>query len=276
MKKILLFAFLAFPVFSFAQGNDHHDRRGGEYNNGQNDYVNQAGSAVTIYSENGERFSVLLNGMKQNMYPQSRIRIENLPDVYNDIEIIFEDANTRAIHKRIAFIDPVDGKSINLTLRIERSRDGDAHLRLQKETPLEPDYRRDAHEYWMSYGKDAPQQVMPKTPQTPPPPPPPAAPTGPVAMDENSFRDAYNTIKNNNFDDSKLSTAKTIGNSNYFTTDQVMSICNLFSFEDNKLAFAEFAYSRTVDKGSYFKVGNVFHFDSNKQALNEFISGGGR
>ena len=78
------------------------------------------------------------------------------------------------------------------------------------------------------------------------------------------------------FEDTKLSTAKTILASNFLTTDQVMQVCKLFSFEDSKVAFAKFAYSKTVDPNNYYKVANVFDFDADKQALNAFISNGGR
>ena len=55
-----------------------------------------------------------------------------------------------------------------------------------------------------------------------------------------------------------------------------MQVCKLFSFEDSKVAFAKFAYSKTVDPNNYYKVANVFDFDADKQALNAFISNGGR
>jgi Domain of unknown function (DUF4476) len=96
------------------------------------------------------------------------------------------------------------------------------------------------------------------------------------AMAGNDFSAALSTISGSNFDDTKLSTAKSILTSNCLSTDQITQICNLFSFEDNKLAFAKYAYAHTVDPSNYFKVINALTFDSNKQALNNFISNGGR
>jgi hypothetical protein len=105
------------------------------------------------------------------------------------------------------------------------------------------------------------------------PPPPPVTPS---EMDGRAFNDAKQSISSASFDDTKLSTAKTIIGSNFMSTAQVMDICRLFSFDSNKLTFAKFAYSHVTDPQNYFKVASVFDFDSNKRALNDFISRGGR
>lgn len=92
-------------------------------------------------------------------------------------------------------------------------------------------------------------------------------------MSASDFAGAKSTISKSSFDDTKLSTAKTVIAHNCLSTAQVMEICKMFSFEENKLAFAKEAYSRTTDRNNYYKVGQIFTFDSNKTELNEFISG---
>ena len=56
------------------------------------------------------------------------------------------------------------------------------------------------------------------------------------------------------------------------TTMQIKQICQLFSFENNKLEFAKRAYKSCVDKNNYFKINEVFKFDSDKQQLSNFIN----
>jgi hypothetical protein len=56
------------------------------------------------------------------------------------------------------------------------------------------------------------------------------------------------------------------------SSDQVVQICNLFSFEESKLAFAKHAYRYCTDPNNYFKVNNVFSFSTSKEDLSEFIS----
>ena len=108
----------------------------------------------------------------------------------------------------------------------------------------------------------------------PPPPPPPAGGNRcRFAMDGSSFRSAKETVTKASFDETKISTAKTILTSNCMSTDQIIQICNLFSFEASKLDFAKYAYDHTTDPGNYFKVGNIFDFDASRTELNDYISG---
>ena len=276
MKRntLLILCMMIMPLMSFGQdrkGYNHGDRGNNNHDGGgRTSTFGQPGSALTIFSENGDYFYLMINGIKQNMNAQTRVRVEALPMVTNDIEIIFDDNRTRAIHRTINFVDPVDGQAINLTLKIVRERDGDAKLRFLRAQPLERGYRAEQNEYVMSYGKDnhtQPTQVIVNTP-----PPPPPAPVGPSPMDNRSFDDAIQAIKGASFDESKLSTAKAIANTNYFTTDQVMTICQQFAFDDSKLAFAKYAFKKTLDNNAYYKVNSVFSFDSDKQALNDFVN----
>lgn len=268
-------------------------------------------SVLSIFSENGEPFLLILNGMKQNLVPQTKIRVESLPKYQNDVQIIFTDG-TPSIRKMINIADPIDGRAVNLTMRISRGRGG-VRLKFHRMTECDRNYHGPRDEYVMYYGK--PQQVNtvtetsymdPVTGQwitettttttdnysynnqntdirdnyrdrdrdrdryTPQPP------VGPMAMDARTFADAKQSINGSSFDDTKLSTAKTILSNNFVSTDQVIEICNLFSFESNKMTFAKFAFSRVVDQQNYYRVGQVFSFDSNKKALNDFISRGGR
>jgi hypothetical protein len=92
-------------------------------------------------------------------------------------------------------------------------------------------------------------------------------------MSSATFTAAKSSIQDADFEATKMSTAKTIVGANCITTDQLIEICNLFDFENSKLEFAKFAYTKTYDKGNYFKVNKVFDFDASKQELNKFIQG---
>ncbi len=253
-------------------------------------------STLTVYSENGELFYLILNGVNQNSVPQARLRVEGLPKYGNDVQILFTDNRTPRIKKMVNIADPVDSKSVDMVLKVARGRDGFPKLKFVRCNERVREYHPERGEYIMNYGN--PQQITsyssyvdPNTGQTvtqttvtettngggynnggngynAPPPPPPA----PVAMDPNSFNDAKQTINNASFEDTKMSTAKTIFGVNYLTTNQITEICNLFSFEDTKLAFAKFAYPRCVDPGTYYKIANIFSFDASRQSLNDFIS----
>ncbi|HEY0262874.1 MAG TPA: DUF4476 domain-containing protein, partial [Chitinophagales bacterium] len=90
-------------------------------------------------------------------------------------------------------------------------------------------------------------------------------------MSPSNFSSAKQTIENETFSDTKLSTAQSIVSSNCLTSDQILNIAQLFTFENDKLAFAKMAYQSCVDRNNYFKVVNAFTYSSSKQDLNNYI-----
>jgi hypothetical protein len=92
-------------------------------------------------------------------------------------------------------------------------------------------------------------------------------------MNARDFESAKQTIKNENFDETRLDLAKQIASSNCLNTNQIIDICRLITFEASKLEFAKFGYEHCVDPRNYFKVANSFTFSSSKQELNSYIQG---
>ncbi len=325
-KNILLCLLVAIsPVLSFAQG------------------------CLTIFSEDGDRFYLVLNGIKQNAMPQTNVRVDGLTSQFYSAKILFEDGSKPEITKSIPVTDPGTSNFADVTYKIKRTKDGELKLRYFGATPVPVNYAPPADMYVVHYGQAAPppppvaastvtqttytttttnptgasvnvnggglnmnvnigdgtnggglnmnvnlndrgmnvgtsQSTVTTTTTTsssstvtdngynaaPPPPPTKAGCTYP--MDMNSFGEAKKTIANASFEDTKLSTAKSILAANCVSTDQVIAICKMFSYEESKLDFAKFAYPKTTDRGNYFKVGNVFSFDASKTELNEFIN----
>lgn len=94
----------------------------------------------------------------------------------------------------------------------------------------------------------------------------------PWPMQPNDFAAAKNTIASKSFEDSKLTVAKQIINSNCLFADQVKEIMMLFTFEDSKLDFAKYSWHRTFDKGNYFKVNDAFEFESSIDELSNYMN----
>jgi hypothetical protein len=91
------------------------------------------------------------------------------------------------------------------------------------------------------------------------------------SMPTAEFNEAKKSIQSKSFDDTKLNIAKQIADNNCMSVDQIKGIISLFSFENNKLEFAKYAYDRCSEKRNYYKVGDTFTFNSNVEELNEFI-----
>jgi hypothetical protein len=95
----------------------------------------------------------------------------------------------------------------------------------------------------------------------------------PWPMEEGQFSDAINSVASKDFDDSKFTMAKQITGANCLTADQVRRMMSELDFEDSKLQYAKFAYSKTYDIGNYYKLNDAFDFESSIDELNEHING---
>jgi hypothetical protein len=79
-------------------------------------------------------------------------------------------------------------------------------------------------------------------------------------------------ISGRSFESTKFEIAKSGIERNYFKTEQVRELLQLFTFESNKLDLAKYAYSRTLDRNRYFKLYDVFTFESSISDMEDYIN----
>lgn len=91
------------------------------------------------------------------------------------------------------------------------------------------------------------------------------------AISKPEFDERLTAIKNTSFDNDRLSKAQQIFDDEYLTTNQVIDVVKVFSFDDSKLNFAKWAYKRTIDKKNYFKVEDHLSFGNSKNELREYV-----
>lgn len=271
---------------------------------------------LTIFSEDGDKFYLILNGEKQNEVAQTNLRVEDLPQPYYNAKIVFSDATIPSISKNNLMLADAEGVMMDVTYKIRKDKRGKVKLNYYSAIPVVPNSIPPSGMTVYHFGQ--PNGTTQTTTTT----------TGntvganvnvnglnmnvtitdPIGttststttttttngtgynnntnnnqsnsrncnswpMGQSNFNAAKKTIADASFEESKLSTAKTVATSNCLSTDQIVEICKLFGFEDSKLAFAKFAFKHCTDTKNYFKVNNVFSFDSSKEDLNAFISG---
>ncbi|MEO6669052.1 MAG: DUF4476 domain-containing protein [Ferruginibacter sp.] len=301
MKRLLLLITLAVPTILFAQRTGN----------------------LTVFSEDGDKFYLVLNGEKQNDKPQTNIRVEELPQPYYSAKIIFVDSALATITKNIQIADP-DNKMMDVTYRIRKDKAGKVKLNPYSSIEVQPDFVAPEGMYVHHFGRKAGTAGITQTTTTTinsntvdatvnvpgvsmnisiNDPELSASSTTTTttsshsshtntntnhdeqqsnnssnscrgwAMKQSDFAAAKKTISDASFEETKLSTAKSIVSANCLSSDQVVAVCELFSFEDSKLQFAKYAYKYTIDPKNYFKVNNVFSFDSSKEELSKFLSG---
>jgi hypothetical protein len=95
--------------------------------------------------------------------------------------------------------------------------------------------------------------------------------SSPTEMDNESYTNIFNSIKKESVDNNKMTTAKTFIADANLSSNQVLGIVKLFNFESNRLAFAKWAYQKTLDKKNYIKVYDGLTFSSSKKDLAEYI-----
>lgn len=271
---------------------------------------------LTIFSEDGDPFTLILNGETINDTPMTNLRVEELTQPYYNARIIFSDATKNELTKTINITD-VDNVYRDVTYKIRRDKNSAKKMKLSyfSDTDVRPDFIPPSNVKVIHYGQPQPQVVTQTTTTTVNSP---GISTGmsvqgmgvginvsinePVltqtttttttssasvedfgddrrgcgrnrCMNSSDFSSALNSLNKQNFEDSKLKMAKQIAGSNCLSADQVKSICREFKFEESKLDFAKFAFTRCTEQNSYFKVNDVFTYSSSVDELTEFVSG---
>jgi len=85
------------------------------------------------------------------------------------------------------------------------------------------------------------------------------------------FDRLLSNIKAKDFADSKMTLAKQYANSKCLLAEEVTEIMRTFDFEDDRLEFAQFAYSHTYDQDNYYLVNEAFEFEMTIDELNEYL-----
>jgi hypothetical protein len=87
------------------------------------------------------------------------------------------------------------------------------------------------------------------------------------AISNNEFDRVLWAINKENFETNKMTSAKQIVSTNYFTTAQLKQLLRLFNFESNKLQLAKLGYDKVVDQSDYYTLSDLFSFNSSKDEL---------
>lgn len=89
-------------------------------------------SNLVIFSENGERFQVVLNGILQNAQAETNVMITDLIAPSYKVKILFEDPGISDLEKTIYFQEMY----VQLTMKITLNKKGQYKLRMFNSVPL--------------------------------------------------------------------------------------------------------------------------------------------
>jgi len=102
-------------------------------------------SNLTVFSEDGYKFFLILNGERQNEVAQTNVRIEELPMPYYNCKIIFEDKSQNEISKNNLMVVDVDGIHQDVTYKIKKDKNGKQVLRFHSNIPAVQNMMRPAN-----------------------------------------------------------------------------------------------------------------------------------
>jgi hypothetical protein len=296
----------------------------------------KAQSNAILFTENGERFTAILNGVRQNERPETNVKITGLNAEFYKLKVIFEDPALGERNMNL-YINP--GSETSYSIR--RNNKGEYVLRIISEVPVaqappahsgQSVIAYHANPAAQSQGGTVTTQTTTTTTHTNPDnvninmgmniggdggsisiqasgmdmdmeetsvtqtttsytttttthahPATVAEPvsylpgyTGPVGcpvpMAPNEFQDIRSSISSKTFEDTRMTIARQVLNDRCILSSQVRDIMTLFTFEDNRLEFAKYAYDRTYDIGNYFKVNDAFTFETSIDELNGYIN----
>ena len=95
-------------------------------------FVYSQKSNLIIYSQNGERFKLILNGIQQNPTPQTNVKVTDLVAPNYKIRILFENKELGFIDKNIFF----QNQGNEETYLIKKNNKGRYVIRFQSSVPL--------------------------------------------------------------------------------------------------------------------------------------------
>jgi hypothetical protein len=117
---------------------------------------------LTIFSDSGDKFFLILNGEQQNDVAQTNLRVEDLNQPYYNAKIIFEDKSISEISKNNLMITDVDGVYSDVTYRIKKDKNvkSKAKLNYFSAIPVEPGFVPPSNVHVIHYGQPRPVVIQ--------------------------------------------------------------------------------------------------------------------
>lgn len=250
MKKYILSIFVAFAIsFSFAQSN------------------------VIFYQENNRPFTLIINGIAQNISPKSNIKVTDVNIDMLDVEIQFK--NGRVAHRMI-----MSTQGMEITYKVRRNPDtGQPFIYFDKEVSIGRGltYRNqfvihyhDQIQNNNNHNHHHNDHVNNNTNEVI------IIEHDCLAMDDASFGRAKQSVKSKSFSSSKMTAAKQVLQNNCLDVTQVKQMASLFTFEEDKLEFVKAAYHQTTNQHEFYLVNDIFTFSQSIENLDRYIKSQGK
>jgi len=244
------------------------------------------GGSLSIYSIDVP-FFLYINHVLYNSRPSTDIRVANLRNPRYDLRIVFADSRRRTLNGSGVQLVNRDGQYMDVVFSVS-SRRGNSGIVLESMNPAgrynsnPRDYRYEGGDRY-DEGRQREEQYS-------------RSETGEEYGDQqgenneidereeadepfegsyieknnaNQLNDLLNQKEN---DEGRLQVAAEELKTMRLRTGEIIDLMELFIRDDNKLAFAKYAYPSCIDKQNYNQVGDALSFTSTRDKLTAFLS----
>ncbi|WP_454881674.1 DUF4476 domain-containing protein [Sphingobacterium detergens] len=237
------------------------------------------GGTLNIYSADVP-FFLYINNVLYNNRPSTDIRVPNLQNPRYNLRIVFANRQRRTLNGRGVQLVDQNGQYMNVVFSVS-SRGGNRGIVLESMNPVgqyndnyrngdnynNGDYNEDGYDrdqqHDERYGRSENDRGNNNQNQEDP------IDTGyQDKNDANQLNDLLNQKEN---DQDRLQVAAQELKNKRLRSSEIIDLMELFIRDDNKLAFAKYAYPSCVDKENYDKVGDALSFSSTREKLTAFI-----
>jgi Domain of unknown function (DUF4476) len=219
------------------------------------------GTSLTVFSEKGENFTVLVDGDQKNSKPADHVKIEGLYGPSFKVRIVFKDVSIHETSKTIfnspsaeLFYALRPGKKGVYTL--EKTSSDYIHTQeAVKEIPPSSSTQKENKQ------TNAKNETQAKT-----------SGGGCInPMTEGDFQASTVAISSAPFDGIKLSQAKKVVESHCLYCRQIVELMYILSSESSRLSLAKTAYKHCYDVEDYSQVKDALNSTRSKNELDTYI-----
>ena len=214
---------------------------------------------VSFESQHGESFNVFIDGDLQNRMPQTRVMVNNVSNQTHEVVVILKRPAEKACVLMLRPGERMVTVNVNYDQRLERlSLYTAAHNRADREVD------------GASFRVPTPSPVV-AAPPVHHAPQPPVMPQVRIASPE-ELAGMVQRMKNQSFDEDRLSLGKVIVASSNLTSEQIKHLAETIDFSTSRVEFLKYAYGYCVDPENYYRTVDVLTFSSDKKKVLDYIA----
>lgn len=213
---------------------------------------------LVVFSNEGEPFTLILDGLKENQTPQTNVRVVGLDLKVYQVKVIFQNHKLKDVNTTLTFFRT--GKECVFGLNKKGSKKHTMDYVSEKEI----DGFLTSNPPPVTNNSLAPVETQALTPE------PITQANNVNTTNASSFQTTLANITSQPTDAEKLTTALAVLQTHTFSVNEIKQVMALFSSEQSRLAFAKQVCTKTKDPAVYTAIMDAFLNQTVKQELQNF------